>query len=85
MNAFETFSSESEEQEKQESEEVNLPYLSMIFTKNGISKIEKGKSIYKLPLKDLKDPPKLGNLYTVGDLILLLKKHSYLLDIVDNK
>ena len=79
---FERFSSdESEKQEESEKEENNLPYLSMIFTKNGISKIENGKSIYKLPLKDLKEPPKLGNIYTVGDLILLLKKHNYLLEL----
>ena len=85
---FETFSdssSEHEENSLNKSEEQNLPYLSMIFTKNGITKIENGKSLFKLPLKDLKDPPRLGNLYTVGDLIELLKKHNYLLDLVKSK
>ena len=84
---FETFSDSDSDHEEplNKSEEQVLPYLGMIFTKSGIAKIENGKSLFKLPLKDLKDPPRLGNLYTVGDLIELLKKHNYLLDLVEGK
>ena len=82
IEGFEIYDDSSSSEDSVEVEEV--PYLLTIFKKEGINKINKGKHFAKLPLTCLKDPPRLANLYTVGDLTLFLKKHNYLLEFAEN-
>lgn len=79
IEGFEIYDNSSDENAVEE-HSTETPYLTTLFKKEGIGRIKNGKHFYQLPLKDLKEPPRFGNLYTVGDLIVFLKKHNYLLE-----
>ena len=61
------------------------PYLNVILTKKGIEKIsKKGKNVYDLPLTDLREPPRISKLYTIGDLVHFIDRHQYIKNAIEH-
>ena len=69
----------TESQEKKETTLFVKPYLNVILTKKGVEKLsKKGKNVYDLPLSDLREPPRISKLYTIGDLVHFIDRHQYI-------
>lgn len=60
-------------------------YYNVLLTRNGIDKIKHtNKSIFDLPLADLRDPPHIAQIYTIGDLVRFIDKHQYIKNAVES-
>ena len=61
------------------------PYYNVLLTKKGIDKLKNtSKSIFDLPLSDLREPPHIANIYTIGDLVRFIDKHQYIKHALDD-
>jgi hypothetical protein len=54
------------------------PYITILLTKHGVDKLNKGKDVFNLPLADLRDPPHISDIYTIGDLFRFMEKNQYI-------
>lgn len=62
------------------------PYYNVLLTKRGIEKIKHtDKSIFDLPLCDLRDPPHMAQIYTIGDLVRFIDKHQYIKNALESQ
>jgi hypothetical protein len=62
---------------------INKPYISILLTKHGVDKIKTGKDVFDLPLTDLRDPPHISDIYTIGDLFGFMEKNQYIKNAIE--
>lgn len=61
------------------------PYYNVLLTKRGVEKLKhSNKTIFDLPLADLREPPHMAQIYTIGDLVRFLDQHQYIRNAVQN-
>jgi hypothetical protein len=62
---------------------INKPYISILLTKHGVDKLKTGKDVFDLPLTDLRDPPHISDIYTIGDLFGFMEKNQYIKNAIE--
>ena len=64
---------------------IAKPYFNVLLTKKGMNKLKNGnKTIFDLPLSDLREPPHIAEIYTIGDLVRFLDKHQYIKNAIEH-